>query len=87
MRRSARPDTVLLRNQVDDLIFFGALGVVLGGRLGYSLFYGWDRLAENPLWFFQVWQGRHVVSRRLDWCATGHVLVCPAAELWTMGGC
>jgi phosphatidylglycerol---prolipoprotein diacylglyceryl transferase len=57
VRRSARPDTVLLRNQVDDLIFFGALGVVLGGRLGYSLFYGWDRLAENPLWFFQVWQG------------------------------
>lgn len=57
VRRSARPDTVLARDQVDDLIFFGALGVVLGGRLGYSLFYGWDRLAENPLWLFQVWQG------------------------------
>ena len=23
----------------------------------FLLFYGWDRLAENPLWFFQVWQG------------------------------
>lgn len=57
IRRSTRVDTVLVGEQVDDLIFFGALGVVLGGRLGYSLFYGWDRLAENPLWLLQVWQG------------------------------
>ena len=57
VRQSARSDTVLMRGQVDDLIFFAALGAVLGGRLGYSLFYGWDRLADNPLWLFQVWQG------------------------------
>ena len=56
-RRSARVDSVISREQVDDLIFYGALGVVLGGRMGYSLFYGWDRLVEEPLWLLQVWEG------------------------------
>jgi phosphatidylglycerol:prolipoprotein diacylglycerol transferase len=57
VRRSARPDSPVQREQVDDLIFYGALGVVLGGRLGYALFYGSDRLAEDPGWLLRVWQG------------------------------
>jgi phosphatidylglycerol:prolipoprotein diacylglycerol transferase len=56
-RRSARPDSPLKRQQVDDLVFYGALGVVLGGRLGYSLFYGAERLAEDPSWLLRVWEG------------------------------
>ena len=56
-RRSARPDTPLNREQVDDLIFCGALGVVLGGRIGYALFYGGSRLAEEPGWLLRVWEG------------------------------
>ncbi|OHV09746.1 prolipoprotein diacylglyceryl transferase [Kushneria phosphatilytica] len=47
----------LNRDQVGDMIFYGALGVVLGGRLGYVLFYGLDRFIENPLWLVQVWDG------------------------------
>ncbi|MFT7286578.1 MAG: phosphatidylglycerol:prolipoprotein diacylglycerol transferase, partial [Halieaceae bacterium] len=43
-RRSARPGSPLRRQQVDDLIFYSALGVVLGGRTGYVLFYGGERL-------------------------------------------
>lgn len=57
VRRSRRPDVPLSREQVDDLIFFSALGVVLGGRIGYALFYGGERLLQDPLWLLQVWQG------------------------------
>ncbi len=37
--------------------FMGALGVVLGGRVGYVLFYEFGKFLENPLWLFQVWTG------------------------------
>ena len=43
--------------QVADLIFYGALGVVLGGRLGYMLFYDISNFIHNPLLFFKVWDG------------------------------
>lgn len=43
--------------QLSDLIFYGALGVVLGGRIGYVLFYNFDKFLDNPLWIFQVWEG------------------------------
>ncbi len=56
-RRSQRADSPVRREQVDDLIFYSALGVVLGGRIGYALFYGWDRLVDDPTWLFRVWEG------------------------------
>ena len=56
-RRCSRPDVPLERGQVDDLIFYGALGVVLGGRLGYVLFYGLGRVGEDPAWLLRVWEG------------------------------
>lgn len=43
--------------QVDDLIFYAALGVILGGRIGYTLFYNFDSFVENPLWIFKLWVG------------------------------
>ncbi|QEP43746.1 prolipoprotein diacylglyceryl transferase [Ectothiorhodospiraceae bacterium BW-2] len=43
--------------EVEDLIFFGALGVILGGRVGYLLFYNFDALVDNPLTLFKIWQG------------------------------
>lgn len=43
--------------QVSDLIFYGALGVVLGGRFGYVFFYNFDKFLDNPLWLFKVWEG------------------------------
>jgi len=42
---------------VDDLVFYVALGVVLGGRLGYILFYGLPQYAASPLDALKVWQG------------------------------
>ena len=42
---------------IDDLLFFGVLGVVLGGRLGYVLFYKPGYYAAHPLEIIAVWQG------------------------------
>lgn len=47
----------LTKDDIGDMLFYGALGVVLGGRIGYALFYGFDRLLAEPLWIFQVWDG------------------------------
>lgn len=44
-------------DQVSDLVFYGALGAVLGGRVGYTLFYGWEWLIADPLYLFRVWEG------------------------------
>jgi phosphatidylglycerol:prolipoprotein diacylglycerol transferase len=41
----------------EDLLFFGVVGVVLGGRLGYVLFYKASYYASNPLEVFAVWKG------------------------------
>jgi len=43
--------------QLDDLLFYGVLGVVLGGRLGYVLFYQPAHFLTHPLEIFSVWQG------------------------------
>ncbi len=43
--------------QLSDIIFYGAIGVVLGGRFGYVLFYNFDYFLQNPLWLFRVDQG------------------------------
>ncbi|WP_305856191.1 prolipoprotein diacylglyceryl transferase [Balneatrix alpica] len=43
--------------QLSDLIFACALGVVVGGRVGYVLFYHLDRFFQDPLWLFAVWEG------------------------------
>ena len=45
------------RSDIEDLLFYGVLGVVLGGRLGYVLFYKPDYYAAHPLEIFAVWKG------------------------------
>ena len=45
------------RREVEDMLFYGVLGVVLGGRLGYVLFYKPDWYAAHPLEIFAVWKG------------------------------
>ncbi|MCC7006161.1 MAG: prolipoprotein diacylglyceryl transferase [Ottowia sp.] len=45
------------RRDIDDLLFFGVLGVVLGGRLGYVLFYKPMDYLMHPLAIFKVWEG------------------------------
>jgi phosphatidylglycerol:prolipoprotein diacylglycerol transferase len=43
--------------QVSDLIFFGAMGVILGGRFGYVMFYNFSQFLDDPLWLLRVWEG------------------------------
>ena len=57
IKRSQELHAPIAREQVDDLIFYAAVGIVVGGRLGYVLFYGWERLVADPLWLFRVWEG------------------------------
>ena len=45
------------QEQVADFIFYGAVGVVVGGRLGYMLFYDFSYLIAHPLSLFEIWQG------------------------------
>lgn len=56
-RRAAAPRSTWKPADVDDLIFFAAMGVILGGRLGWILFYGFDTVREDPLNIIRVWQG------------------------------
>ncbi len=43
--------------EVSDLVFFAVLGVLLGGRIGYMLFYGMENLLANPASALRVWEG------------------------------
>ena len=42
---------------LDDMLFYGVLGVIVGGRLGYVLFYHFGYFLQHPLEIFAVWQG------------------------------
>lgn len=55
--RAKKPNSPVTPEQVDDMMFYGALGVVLGGRVGYMLFYNFSTLVNDPLSFFQIWDG------------------------------
>lgn len=56
-RRAAMSWSVIKPEQVDDLLFYGMLGVILGGRLGYALFYGFEQLSSDPLYLLRINQG------------------------------
>jgi len=55
--RAKKPHSGWTTDHVSDLIFYGALGVVLGGRLGYMLFYDFSNFIANPLLIIRVWDG------------------------------
>lgn len=45
------------REHIDDMLFFGVLGVIIGGRLGEVFFYGFTYYMSHPLEIFAVWKG------------------------------
>lgn len=47
----------LHKDELSDLLFYGVMGVVLGGRLGYTLFYNFAYYIDHPLQIFAVWEG------------------------------
>ena len=50
-------DLKLTVQNIEDLVFYCTLGIILGGRLGYVLFYGEGMLRENWLEVFAIWKG------------------------------
>ena len=54
---SARGAQAWQRRDVEDILFLGVMGVVIGGRLGYCLFYKPGYYLTHPLEIFAVWQG------------------------------
>lgn len=55
--RAKKPWSPLNAEQVGDYLFYGAMGAVLGGRLGYILFYDLSGFIQDPLELFRVWEG------------------------------
>jgi len=55
--RSRKPWSPVNEEQVGDLLFYLALGVILGGRFGYVIFYNFDAFVADPLWLLRVWEG------------------------------
>jgi len=55
-RRAKRADSPVKPEQVDDMMFYGAIGVIAGGRIGELLFYQFDKFLADPLLLFKLWE-------------------------------
>ena len=55
--RTRRAGTTWRAAEISDLVFYFALGAVLGGRIGYTLFYNLDGFLADPAVIFRIWQG------------------------------
>lgn len=56
-RRAERGRVALTTAEAEDLVFYCALGVILGGRLGYTFFYNLPAFIAQPSMIFRVWEG------------------------------
>ncbi|MBE0469215.1 MAG: prolipoprotein diacylglyceryl transferase [Methyloprofundus sp.] len=56
-KRVNKPNSPIRGEALEDLIFYAAMGIILGGRFGYVLFYNFDNFLADPVMLFKVWQG------------------------------
>ena len=56
-RRAARPESTWKTSDVDDFVFYAMLGVIIGGRIGYVLFYGLPLWRGDWLYPLKIWEG------------------------------
>jgi len=52
-----QPGAPMARRHADDLVFYAALGIILGGRIGYVLFYNLPYYAAHPVDVLKLWDG------------------------------
>ena len=52
-----QPGAPMARRHAEDMVFYAALGIILGGRLGYVLFYNLDYYLANPVSILKAWDG------------------------------
>lgn len=57
VRRANRSDNDWTKKEVENLLYIGFLGVCLGGRIGYVLFYNLSLFLDNPFYLFKIWDG------------------------------
>ena len=55
--RARNPAYDVPPSKLDDLLFYGIIGVIVGGRMGYMLFYNFSALMVDPLSLFLIWKG------------------------------
>ena len=55
--RARNPNTGITPQQLEELLFYGVLGVILGGRFGYILFYNFANFIGDPWTIFMIWEG------------------------------
>lgn len=56
-RRIKQSNTAFTNDMLDDLLTYGVIGVILGGRIGYVLFYNFSQYIHDPIAIFKVWEG------------------------------
>ncbi|NUF28439.1 phosphatidylglycerol:prolipoprotein diacylglycerol transferase [Gilliamella bombicola] len=56
-RRANKPNSKWTSQEVENLLFWGFLGLFIGGRLGYVFFYNFDVFTKDPVILFKVWEG------------------------------
>lgn len=71
---------------LDDFVVWAAIGVVLGGRIGYVLFYDLARYLDNPLDIFAVWQGGMSFHGGFTGCTLAMIFFARSRgiSVWTM---
>ena len=57
LKMLARPGAPMARRHADDMVFYATLGVILGGRLGYVLFYRPELYFADPIQIVRIWDG------------------------------
>ena len=57
IKHNHNPQSAFTYEMLDDALFYGMLGVILGGRLGHVLFYQFGYYLEHPLHIFAIWEG------------------------------
>lgn len=56
-KRADQPWSPIKPEAIEDLVTYGALGVILGGRMGYILFYNFSEFLNDPSIIYKIWQG------------------------------
>jgi phosphatidylglycerol:prolipoprotein diacylglycerol transferase len=56
-KRAEKPYSVIKTEAMEDLVYYGVLGVIQEGRIGYALFYNITSFLDEPVLIFKVWEG------------------------------
>jgi phosphatidylglycerol:prolipoprotein diacylglycerol transferase len=72
---------------MDDLLVYGLLGIVIGGRLGHVLFYDFSKALFNPLFIFKTWEGGMSFHGGLIGAAVGVYLLCRKYKIKYLAAC